>query len=489
MAVTRELLTPLERLNATKLLVVGDIMLDRFLYGHVERISPEAPIPVFRLDREEKMLGGAGNVVRNLLALGTKASLVCVIGDDACGHEITSLVSQEAQLVPYLIMEKGRTSTSKTRYVASGQQLLRSDQETTASLGVALRTRLESTIVAEIPSAHAVVLSDYGKGVLDVELSQTIIAAAKKAKVPVFVDPKQRDVSVYAGATVLSPNLKELAAACGVDGFADQDALVKAAAALALQHRFQYVLVTQGEHGMSLVDAQGLVIHVEAQAHEVYDVSGAGDTSIATLAASYAAGATMPQAVELANIAAGIVVARRGTAVVHQTDISAALYAYRAAELQHKILPTSAAKDTVANWRRDGLRIGFTNGCFDIMHAGHVSLLTDAKSRCDKLIVAMNTDASVRALKGSSRPVNGEMDRAQILAALSMVDMVVLFNEETPLKLLELLKPDLLMKGADYTKEQVVGWQLVEAYGGSIELIPLKEGYSTTNIIRKVAAG
>jgi len=224
---------------------------------------------------------------------------------------------------------------------------------------------------------------------------------------------------------------------------------------------------------------------VPATAAQVFDVSGAGDTVIATLAATYAAGAMMPMATELANLAAGIVVGRLGTAVVYRTDITAALYAHRAMSLQQKILPRDTAFACVSNWQREGLRVGFTNGCFDIMHAGHISLLTDARARCDKLIVALNTDDSVRALKGPTRPVNAEMDRAQVLAALGVVDAVVLFNEETPLKLLSLLKPDLLMKGADYVKNQVVGWDLVESYGGQVELLPLKEGYSTTGIIKK----
>ncbi len=488
MSATQELLRYLERLSETKLLVIGDIMLDSFMYGKAERISPEAPIPVFTLDHEEKMLGGAGNVVRNLLALGTEAALVSVIGDDSIGRELTALVGKEQKLVPYLITEKGRVSTRKTRYVAGGQQLLRSDHESTTPVREEMAKRMLDAALPEIAHYQAIILSDYGKGVLTPALCRAIIDAAKKADVPVFVDPKQWDVSVYAGATVLSPNAKELAAACGVATFENDEAMIEAASKLAKKHKFRYVLVTRGEHGMTLIDAEGLLAHTEAQAQEVFDVSGAGDTSIATLAATFAAGAPMAQAVELANIAAGIVVGRLGTAVVHYTDMTAALYAYRAAALQHKILPLVAAVDTVTNWRREGKHIGFTNGCFDIMHAGHISLLTDAKKRCDKLIIGLNTDASVHALKGSNRPVNAEMDRAQILAALSMVDAVVLFNDDTPLKLLEALKPDLLMKGADYTKEQVVGWELVESYGGRVELIPLKDGYSTTNIIRKAAA-
>lgn len=477
----------LDHLATTKVLCVGDLMLDRFMYGKVERISPEAPIPVFTQQSESSMLGGAGNVVRNLLSLGAQAAFVSVIGDDSVGNKLTKLVGEEKNLLPYLLSERGRVSTKKTRYVAGSQQLLRSDHETSAPITEQTQTRLIDIILTEMAQYHAIILSDYGKGVLTPALCRAVIDAANKANIPIFVDPKARDVSVYAGATVLSPNAKELALACGVDKFASDEAMIEGARKLALAHRFRYVLVTRGEHGMTLVDGEGLIQHVDATALEVFDVSGAGDTVIATLAATHAAGAPMREAVELANLAGGVVVGRLGTAVVHRTDLTAALYAHRAVSLQQKILPLATACDMVANWKRDGLSVGFTNGCFDIMHAGHISLLLDAHARCDKLLVGLNTDASVRGLKGSTRPVNAEMDRAQILAALSMVDGVILFDEETPLNLIKALQPDVLMKGADYTKEQVVGWEVVESYGGRVELIPLKDGYSTTGIIKKMA--
>lgn len=487
-ATAPELTRILDRLSDIRVLCIGDVMLDRFIYGHVARISPEAPIPIFTAEREERMLGGAGNVVRNLLSLGASASFAAVVGDDAVANQLTSLVGAESRVTPYLITERGRLSTKKTRYVATSQQLLRSDSETKAPIKADTASKILELVLPEIATHHAVILSDYGKGVLTPALCRAIIDAAKAASIPVFVDPKARDVSIYAGATVLSPNVKELALAAGVDGFANDDELINAARQLARTHHFHYVLTTRGEHGMTLVDAQGLVRHVDATASEVFDVSGAGDTVIATLAASYAAGATMPLATELANLAGGIVVGRLGTAVVHATDLTAALYSNRAMSLQQKILPRDTALATVTNWKREGLTVGFTNGCFDIMHAGHISLLSDARASCDKLIVALNTDASVRGLKGPTRPVNAEMDRAQVLAALGCVDAVVLFDEETPLELLKLLTPDVLMKGADYKKEQVVGWQLVESYGGRVELLALKDGYSTTNIIKKMTA-
>lgn len=488
MSAAQELTRILDRLGAVRVLCVGDVMLDRFIYGNVERISPEAPIPIFTATREERMLGGAGNVVRNLLSLGAEASFAAVVGDDAVATQLTSLVGSENHLTPYLISERGRISTKKTRYVAGGQQILRSDSETKKAITEDTTNKILELLLPELFNHHAIILSDYGKGVLTPAMCKRIITEARTRSVPVFVDPKARDVSIYAGATVLSPNLKELALASGVDSFADDAAIISAAQTLCRTYAFQYVLTTRGERGMTLVDAEGLVVHVDATASEVFDVSGAGDTVIATLAATYAAGAPMPLAVELANLAGGIVVGRLGTAVVHRTDLTAALYTHRTQALQQKILPRDTALATVTNWKRDGLRVGFTNGCFDIMHAGHIQLLSDARAHCDKLVVALNTDASVRGLKGPTRPVNAEMDRAQVLAALGVVDAVVLFDEETPLELLKLLTPDVLMKGADYKKEQVVGWELVESYGGRVELLPLKDGYSTTNIIKKMTA-
>lgn len=482
----QELVRTLDQLANLNILCVGDVMLDRYIYGKVDRISPEAPIPVFTANKEERMLGGAGNVVRNLLSLGAQVAFASVIGDDATGNQLTGLVGAEKRLIPTLLTEKGRLSTKKTRYVAGGQQILRSDKESRDQVKPETVTKITELLLPEIGEYQAIILSDYGKGLLTPELCRSVIDAARRSNIPVFVDPKQRDVSLYAGATVLSPNLKELALAAGVDSFENDAALIDAAKHLAATHNFQYVLVTRGEQGMSLVDAAGLIIHLPAAAQQVFDVSGAGDTVIATLAATYAGGATMADAALLANIAGGIVVGRLGTAVVHRTDLTAALYMHRARALQEKVLPVDTAIDIITNWRRDGLTVGFTNGCFDIMHAGHITLLADAKSRCDKLIVALNTDASVRGLKGPTRPVNAEMDRAQVVAALSAVDAVVLFNEETPLELLKKLKPDVLMKGADYTKDQVVGGDLVESYGGRVELLPLKDGYSTSGIIRKV---
>lgn len=480
-------LDALMRAGDARILVIGDVMLDRFLYGSVERISPEGPIPVFTLERESRMLGGAGNVVRNLLSLGAQATFLSVIGDDTVGKQLLGLVEKEQRLVPYLFTEKDRVSTKKTRYVAAGQQLLRADHETPHPVSAATEAQLVALIESEVSQHQAVILSDYGKGVLTPAIVSAAINAARSAGVFVLVDPKRRDLSLYKGATLISPNAKEFLLATGREHY-DPAQADKDAHALITALALDALLVTRGREGMRLTLQDGTQHSIAAEARDVFDVSGAGDTAIATLAVGMACGLPMPVAARIANLAAGIVVGRLGTAVVHHSDLTTAIHQQQSLALTHKILPLAVARDQITNWKREGLKVGFTNGCFDIMHAGHVTLLNDAKARCDRLIVAINADSSVARLKGPSRPVNAEHDRALLLAAIGSVDAVVIFEEDTPLTLLEQLKPDVLMKGADYTKETVVGAALVESYGGHIELLPLKQGYSTTGIIARAGS-
>lgn len=485
--VSSKALSALSHAADIQILCVGDAMIDRFMYGAVDRISPEAPIPVFTLERESIMLGGAGNVVRNLLSLGARSTFMSVIGDDLVGKQLLSLVAKEAHLMPYLLTEKGRITTEKTRYVSGNQQLLRADNETRAAITHATESQLCELIESELPKHQGVILSDYGKGVLTDRVIRMVIDTARTHHIPVFVDPKRRDMTIYKGATIISPNAKEFQLAISREQWSEPT-FVADAAALASTLALDALLVTRGKEGMSLIEKDGTHTHIAASAREVFDVSGAGDTAIATLALAYACGNASADAARIANLAAGIVVGRLGTALVYQTDLTTALYAEESASLNRKILPLALASDQMVNWKRDGMRVGFTNGCFDIMHAGHVTLLNDAKAECDKLVVAINSDASVRRLKGESRPINAEHDRAILLAALNNVDMVVMFDEDTPMNLLEALKPDILMKGADYTKETVVGAKFVESYGGKVILLPLKEGYSTTNIIKRASA-
>lgn len=468
-----------------RIVCVGDIMLDRFVYGQVDRISPEAPIPVFVIKDEQVMLGGVGNVTRNLVSLGAHTILASVIGNDKTGRDIAAMVGREKNILPFLITETSRITTTKTRYVAGGHQVLRADHEVQNAISEDTQRTLLDSIKSELDNADAVILSDYGKGVLARKVLNTVIADAKAAGKPVIVDPKSRDFSIYSGATLISPNLNELANAAGREVHGDEE-VTEAARHLMKTHDIANILVTRGKDGMTLV-TKSEVYHIHSRAHEVFDVSGAGDTAIATIALGIAAGLPLAYSAELANMAAGVVVGKIGTAVITPQDLQTELFAHEKTAGTHKILTLSDAKTQVEKWRREGKKVGFTNGCFDIMHSGHLMMLNGTKSHCDRLIVGLNSDASVKRLKGEKRPVNSEIERALLLASLSVVDMVVIFSEDTPLNLLESLKPDVLAKGSDYQKHQVVGHELVEGYGGKVVLIPLKEGYSTTNIIKKMA--
>lgn len=476
----------IDRFASCRILCIGDVMLDRFIYGTVERISPEAPIPVFSIREERSMLGGAGNVARNLTSLGAHTTFLSVIGNDKTGHELIAMIGAEPLANPYLVTENGRISTTKTRFVAGMQQVLRADREIHAAITQATTERILDTARKEIQAHDVMLLSDYAKGLLTSDIVRELIAMAQGHGKPVLVDPKSRDFGLYEGATLISPNLHELANAAGVDVKSEAD-IIAAGRRLMADHAIANMLITRSRDGMLLLSEDGANHPIPVRAQEVADVSGAGDTAIATLTLMIAAGASLIEAAQLANLAAGIVVGRLGTAVVTPQDLKTALFAEERSDGVHKILPIDSAGAQAEQWRRDGKKVGFTNGCFDLMHSGHLALLSQARSQCDRLIVGLNSDASVKRLKGETRPVNGEIERALMLAALSAVDMVVIFEEDTPLQILEQIRPDLLIKGSDYQKHEVVGYELVESYGGSVLLVPLKPGYSTTNLIRRLA--
>ena len=475
----------LEKLASVRVLCIGDVMLDRFVYGAVDRVSPEAPIPVLRIEREAQMLGGAGNVVRNVAALGARATLIAVVGDDDAGRDIARLIGEQEGLEASLVTVANRATTVKLRYVASNQQLLRADREQLAALDRDATERLCAAIEGEIADADIVVLSDYAKGVLSSEVIARTVQAALKARKPVVADPKNVDFSRYKGVNVLTPNAKELAGATGTSVGDDASAEEAGARALHLAGA-QAILVTRSERGMTLVH-QGIgARHFAAEAREVFDVSGAGDTVLAVFALALGSGADLVDCAALANLAAGIVVAKAGTAVVRPDELAQALHAADLKGPEAKIKTLDSALDIVARWRARGLKVGFTNGCFDLIHTGHVSLLAQARAACDRLIVGLNTDASVTRLKGPTRPVNTEMARAIVLAALETVDLVVLFDDDTPMKLIETLRPETLIKGADYTVEQVVGASFVESYGGRVVLAALTPGQSTSGTIARM---
>jgi D-beta-D-heptose 7-phosphate kinase/D-beta-D-heptose 1-phosphate adenosyltransferase len=457
-----------EKITQAHILVLGDVMLDRFIYGSVSRISPEAPVPVLRAAETRSALGGAGNVVSNLLALGSQVSFVSVVGDDHEAGEIRDMLSCYESVRSNLIVEQGRTTTVKTRFIAGRQQVLRVDRETSRLLEEESIEKVSWVLREYIDDCDAVVISDYGKGFICGDITKGVIACSRAAGKPVFIDPKSSDYTIYRMATVLTPNLKELGEAARLP--VDNDESVVAAARLLLRaFELDNVLVTRGENGMTLVRASGEVAHLKGEAREVFDVSGAGDTAIAVTAATYSAGAPLTAAAELANIAAGIVVGKVGTAVVHPRDLIQNLRHQELSDTEAKIADIETAKDRVELWRRKGYRIGFTNGVFDLLHPAHLSLLSQASRTCDRLVVGLNSDASVKRIRGEG-PLQHEIARSAILASLEIVDMVLIFQEETPVRLLESLRPDVLIKGSNYRPEEVVGAAVVKGYGGHVVL-------------------
>ncbi|MDJ0386644.1 D-glycero-beta-D-manno-heptose-7-phosphate kinase [Roseomonas sp. E05] len=481
-AINPDLIEGVRQLKRGTVLVVGDAMLDRYVYGHVNRISPEAPVPVLAVERELAMPGGAGNVVRNLTALGTAVAFLSVVGDDQAGSDLTGLIGGQPGVEPWLLVQGGRATTTKTRFIASGQQMLRADHEIIRPIHQRLADRLVRIATDTVAATSVMVLSDYRKGVLAGDTPERLIAAAKAAGRRVLVDPKGRDFSRYAGADVITPNRAELALASGMPVETEAD-IAAAARALQQRHGFGAVLVTRSEDGMTLLEGDDLH-HFPAEAPEVHDVSGAGDTVVAVLAAGYAAGLPLPLAARLSNIAAGIVVGKVGTAVAREADLLEALTPERGA--LRKVVRRAAAAEQVERWRQRGYRVGFTNGCFDLLHPGHVHLLEQARTWCDRLVVGVNADSSVARLKGPTRPIQPEAARAAVLASLATVDLVTIFEEDTPVELIRLLRPDVLVKGADYTVDQVVGADLLQEWGGVVKLAELLPGNSTTATVARL---
>ncbi|WP_158745147.1 D-glycero-beta-D-manno-heptose-7-phosphate kinase [Acidisphaera sp. L21] len=479
---TADLTDAIRRLARTSVLVVGDAMLDRYVYGVVKRISPEAPIPILTVQRDVAMPGGAGNVVRNLTALGAAVAFVSVVGDDQAGSDLTGLIGGQPNVEPWLLVQSGRTTTTKTRYLSHGQQLLRADHEIAEAIHPKLAERLLRITQDAMTATTVTVLSDYNKGVLSGDIAARIIAAARAGNRRVVVDPKGSDYGRYAGADVITPNRRALAEATGLP-VETQAQLVHAAQTLRAAHGFGAVLVTRAEDGMTLV-GEGEPIHFPAEAAEVFDVSGAGDTVVATLAAGLAAGLDLPMAARLSNIAAGIVVGKIGTAVAGETEMLAALSPQGSA--LRKVVTRDQAAEQVERWRQRGWRIGFTNGCFDLLHPGHIHLLEQARSVCDRLVVGLNSDASNRRLKGEGRPVQSEAARAAVIGSVAAVDLVCIYDEDTPEATLQALRPDVLVKGADYTIGTVVGAEFVQGYGGKVMLADLMPGYSTSATVQRL---
>jgi D-beta-D-heptose 7-phosphate kinase / D-beta-D-heptose 1-phosphate adenosyltransferase len=466
-------------------LVIGDVMLDRYLIGSVGRISPEAPVPIVLLNQQNERAGGAANVAANLALLGIKTHIIGCVGDDSEAKTLVGLLEKMGVDTSGICTSKNRPTIAKTRVVSGHQQMMRLDQESSAAFNEVEIDALQANIHAALRHApKVVILSDYAKGLLSEQVCQQIIAQCKVQNIPVLVDPKGRDYSKYAGATALTPNKKETAEAC--DTSTNDADLISKASALKNCLNLQFLAVTRGEEGITLIDES--THHLPAIAKQVFDVSGAGDTVIATLAAGLMNDLNPLEALQLANIAAAVVVGKVGTVPISQHDLMEALTDQQSNEQAHKICDLAQLKTKVDAWKNAKQKIVFTNGCFDLLHAGHVTYLEQAKKRGDKLILGLNTDRSVSAIKGDSRPIVNENDRARVLAALESVDAVILFDEDTPLNLINAIKPNVIAKGSDYSADQVVGGKEVQSWGGEIALIDLVEGRSTSNIIKKMNA-
>jgi D-beta-D-heptose 7-phosphate kinase/D-beta-D-heptose 1-phosphate adenosyltransferase len=470
-----------------RVLVIGDFIYDRFTHGSVDRISPEAPIPVFRVRHNHEMLGGAGNVALNIVAAGGKAILLSVIGDDPIADKSRQLTAELIGPDSILISESKRQTSIKQRYIASNQQLLRADTETTLPISVASQQNLLAAFDAAIKTCQAVLISDYAKGVLTDDVLSAVIARARKAGIPVLVDPKRTDFRAYSGATLVKPNKKEISEAIGRAVESDADVITAGKELLKLA-KLDHLLITRGKDGLTVLDKNN-VIHIPAMTREVWDVSGAGDTVIALMALGMAAGGSLEDSASIANIGAGIVVSKAGTATVSALELSRAIDAAdHTIKTDHdlqNVVALDQAVEQVSRWRRLGLKIGFTNGVFDLMHPGHLSSLRMAKAECDRLVVGVNNDDSVRRLKGPERPIQDEVHRAAVLAALGPVDLVIIFNDDTPQKIIEAILPDVLVKGGDYNPDTIVGSDIVRAHGGRVVITPILEGFSTTNIVNK----
>jgi D-beta-D-heptose 7-phosphate kinase/D-beta-D-heptose 1-phosphate adenosyltransferase len=464
---------------------VGDLMLDDFVYGEVSRISPEAPAPILAVHRNELTVGGAGNVARNIAALGARCIFLGVVGEDDASRTLMRALAAEPLIEPHIVVDARRPTTRKVRFVSEhhATHLLRADWELAEPLDAKTEKALIDRTLAALPRAGSVVLSDYAKGTLTPRVIRAVIEAANASGIPIIVDPKAVDYSIYRGATVVKPNRKELSEATRRRADSDAD-VIAAAAELNGMLGTEAVVVSLSDAGLMLVPTNGAPIHVPAYPVKLGDTSGAGDTVVAALAVLLATKAGYEPAVRAANAAAAVVVGKRGTATVSAAELrSRILPAASLAPEEKVVFDWSVLDQRLAAWR--DLRIGFTNGCFDLLHPGHIKLLSEARAACDRLIVGLNDDASVRRLKGEGRPLQEVHARAEVLAALEAVDLVVVFDQDTPLELIRRVRPKVLAKGGDYRREEVVGHELVESDGGDVILVDLMPGFSTSKIVRR----
>ena len=465
-----------------KVLVVGDVMLDCYTWGDVERISPEAPVPVVRTRRRTQQPGGAANVALNVAGLGANAVLFGFCGEDGEGNDLIAGL-RGAGVDSQVILVNGHPTTTKQRILGGNQQILRLDTERTGGYPSHAYDELIRLVESALPSADVLILSDYAKGVLSEEVCTRLIKSARALGKPVLVDPKQRDFSRYRGATTICPNLNELSAATNFI-YLELEPILAAGQGMVSELGLDYLTVTLSEKGIAILTAESRMIS-PAAARQVFDISGAGDTVIAVLALARARNVDTNSAAALANLAAGIVVGKVGTVPVTRDELLAALMPSTELDAGEKVVTLSQLARRVSSWHAVGDKVVFTNGCFDLLHIGHITLLEQARREGDRLVVAINSDASVRGLKGPGRPIVGENERARILAALAAVDAVMIFNEPTPLDAIMTLRPDVIVKGGDYDESAVVGADEVKSWGGRVKIVPTVEGFSTTGLIAK----
>ena len=462
-------------------LVIGDVMLDKYIFGEVNRTSPEAPVPVVEKKSESFRMGGAANVAANLIGLGIKTILSGVIGDDQNGEALKRLIKKN-NISQQGLIKSTLSTTTKTRIIAGHQQIVRVDDEDTNISLSANQIKKILNLIIKKPSI--IILSDYAKGFLTENLTQKIIKQAKKIDIPILVDPKGNNIKKYAGASILTPNKKEAFVLSNL-AEPDEDLLEKQLKKICIKFDIENIAVTQGDQGIKLVSSRKIDVIPATKLKKVFDVSGAGDTVIATLAAGLIGKLTTHKSLELANIAAGVAIGKVGTVAIEGHEIINEIDTEQTLQI-HKIISFNKLDGLIKNLRAKDLKIGFTNGCFDILHAGHVTYLEQAKNNIDFLILGLNSDSSVKKIKGAKRPIINQEDRARVLSSLEAVDAIIIFDEETPIKLIQRIKPNFLIKGSDYKLTEVVGHKEVTKWGGKVKLVELLAGRSSSNIIKDI---
>ena len=465
--------------NKTKVLIVGDIMLDRYVIGNVNRISPEAPVPVFLSESFKQMLGGAGNVYNNLISLGVKTTLISLIGKDKSAVQILKILKNLKNTKFYLFKEENKPTTVKTRYSVKGQQLFRVDKEKTKELSNLAYKFILKAFKKELLKHDVVILSDYNKGIFNKKLTEELIKLSNKNKIPIIIDPKNKNFNIYKNSTLITPNKLEAYSITNLPCNNDYEVEI-CAKYIMKKYAIKNVLITRGNEGLSYIGKKES-IHRPTKKIEVFDVSGAGDTVIAILSVCVSNKVPVKKSLDLANIAARIVVGKIGTSTINLKELF-----IEEPKLKSKQKSLLELKKIVADYKRKKYKIGFTNGCFDILHKGHINYLKESKKLCDKLIIAINSDSSAKKIKGKNRPVNNQDARVKVLSALNLCDHVIIFNKPTPIELINSLKPHIITKGGDYKKKNVVGYNEIKKWKGQVRIINYTEGFSTTDIIKKL---